>query len=119
VAHLDQVGNTSSKYSPRFHIPFSVGSALRNNPFAPFVSCHRIIASDHFIGGFCGQWGLTGSDAQIKSATKKAKTNGNAGKEDSVLKKMTMLAEEGVGFDLKGKVLDAYRVIWKPAEAEQ
>jgi methylated-DNA-[protein]-cysteine S-methyltransferase len=82
------------------------------------VPCHRIIASDHFIGGFCGQWGLTDSDAQIKSAKKKAKTNGE-GKEDLVLKKMTMLAEEGVGFDLKGKVLEADRVIWKPTKAEK
>ncbi|KAF8164728.1 6-O-methylguanine DNA methyltransferase [Crassisporium funariophilum] len=37
--------------------PRSVGSALRNNPFAPYVPCHRVIASNLFIGGFFGEWG--------------------------------------------------------------
>ncbi|CAE6439727.1 unnamed protein product [Rhizoctonia solani] len=37
--------------------PRSVGSALRNNPFAPFVPCHRVISSDLYLGGYCGEWG--------------------------------------------------------------
>jgi len=103
--------------------PRSVGSALRNNPFAPLVPCHRIIASDHFIGGFCGQWGrltedLESNSSNKQSSRKKVKTVSaeDTGKEDLVLKKMTMLAEEGVGFDSNGKVIDAARVIWKPSE---
>lgn len=32
----------------------AVGQALRKNPFAPEVPCHRVIASDGSIGGFHG-----------------------------------------------------------------
>jgi O-6-methylguanine DNA methyltransferase len=32
--------------------PRAVGGALRNNPFAPEVPCHRVIAADGFVGGF-------------------------------------------------------------------
>ena len=40
--------------------PRAVGSALRNNPFAPQVPCHRVVAADGGIGGFGGDWGVTG-----------------------------------------------------------
>lgn len=33
----------------------AVGQALKRNPFAPLVPCHRVIASDGGIGGFHGQ----------------------------------------------------------------
>lgn len=33
----------------------AVGQALRRNPFAPEVPCHRVIAKDGSIGGFDGQ----------------------------------------------------------------
>lgn len=33
----------------------AVGQALRRNPFAPEVPCHRVVASDGSIGGFHGQ----------------------------------------------------------------
>jgi methylated-DNA-[protein]-cysteine S-methyltransferase len=33
----------------------AVGQALRRNPFAPDVPCHRVIASDGTLGGFAGQ----------------------------------------------------------------
>ncbi|KAI0317689.1 6-O-methylguanine DNA methyltransferase, partial [Amylostereum chailletii] len=36
--------------------PRSVGGALRNNPFAPWVPCHRVVATDLFVGGFKGEW---------------------------------------------------------------
>lgn len=35
--------------------PRAVGQALRRNPFAPRVPCHRVIASDLSLGGFSGQ----------------------------------------------------------------
>lgn len=33
----------------------AIGQALKRNPFAPDVPCHRVIASDGSIGGFHGQ----------------------------------------------------------------
>lgn len=35
--------------------PRAVGQALRRNPFAPVVPCHRVVASDLSLGGFGGQ----------------------------------------------------------------
>ena len=35
--------------------PRAVGQALRRNPFAPEVPCHRVVASDLSLGGFAGQ----------------------------------------------------------------
>ncbi|MBR3085510.1 MAG: MGMT family protein [Kiritimatiellae bacterium] len=34
--------------------PQAVGQALKANPFAPRVPCHRVIAADGSLGGFCG-----------------------------------------------------------------
>lgn len=61
----------------------AVGSGMRNNPFAPDVPCHRVLASDGSIGGFGGSWGADGE---------------NTGKKHELLNK------EGVKFDSKGKV---------------
>jgi methylated-DNA-[protein]-cysteine S-methyltransferase len=33
----------------------AVGVAMRNNPYAPQVPCHRVVASDGSLGGFSGQ----------------------------------------------------------------
>ena len=33
----------------------AIGQALKRNPFAPDVPCHRVIRSDGSIGGFMGQ----------------------------------------------------------------
>ena len=35
--------------------PQAVGQALRRNPFAPQVPCHRVIAADGSLCGFNGQ----------------------------------------------------------------
>ncbi|KAE9380208.1 DNA binding methylated-DNA--cysteine S-methyltransferase [Stipitochalara longipes BDJ] len=67
--------------------PRAVGNALRNNPFAPHVPCHRVIASGGGLGGFHGSWGR----------------NGKEGLHDD--KKRRLLREEGVRFDGKGKVV--------------
>ena len=32
----------------------AVGRAMRHNPYAPFVPCHRCVSSDGSIGGFRG-----------------------------------------------------------------
>lgn len=46
--------------------PRAVGNAMRNNPFAPRVPCHRVVASDGGIGGFGGDWGSEGKHAREK-----------------------------------------------------
>lgn len=33
----------------------AVGNALRINPFAPDVPCHRVVRSDNSIGGYSGR----------------------------------------------------------------
>ena len=35
--------------------PRAIGQALRHNPFAPLVPCHRVVAADLSLGGFNGQ----------------------------------------------------------------
>ncbi|KAL9082830.1 MAG: hypothetical protein Q9159_006161 [Coniocarpon cinnabarinum] len=62
----------------------AVGSAMRNNPFAPQVPCHRCLASDGRLGGFGGVW-----DDESENAKKKRR----------------MLRAEGLRFDGKGKVV--------------
>lgn len=53
----------------------AIGQALRRNPFAPDVPCHRVICSNGGIGGFMG------------------KRSGQ-----TIEKKLRLLAEEGVTF---------------------
>ena len=65
----------------------AVGQALRRNPFAPEVPCHRVIAADLRIGGFCG----ARAGAQIR-------------------RKLRLLQQEGVRFDAAGRLGDARRV---------
>jgi len=77
-AMSDYITATSHKTCAR-----AVGNAMRNNPFAPEVPCHRILSSDGSIGGFGGHWGEEGKFAG---------------------KKKELLGEEGVKFDSKGKV---------------
>ncbi len=33
----------------------AIGQAMRRNPYAPTVPCHRVVASDGTIGGFKGE----------------------------------------------------------------
>ncbi|KAH6587201.1 hypothetical protein BASA50_001334 [Batrachochytrium salamandrivorans] len=37
--------------------PRAVGQALKRNPFAPTVPCHRVLSSNFYLGGFLGDWG--------------------------------------------------------------
>nr|OQO17184.1 hypothetical protein B0A51_15071 [Rachicladosporium sp. CCFEE 5018] len=77
-AMSDYITATSHKTCAR-----AIGNAMRNNPFAPDVPCHRILAADGSLGGFGGSWGEDGKHASKKHA---------------------ILHEEGVRFDSKGKV---------------
>ncbi|BGP14821.1 hypothetical protein JCM10213_001813 [Rhodosporidiobolus nylandii] len=75
--------------------PRAVGSALRHNPFAPTVPCHRIIASTLFIGGFNGEW-----------KNGEAKNGGAFAAGGMVSEKLELLKREGVEFDGKGFLKD-------------
>lgn len=47
---------TYSAIAKKLHSsPRAVGQALRCNPFAPVVPCHRVIKADGTIGGFGGE----------------------------------------------------------------
>lgn len=59
----------------------AVGQALRRNPFAPEVPCHRVVASDFHLGGFNGR--TDGAELD---------------------RKKRMLESEGVGFTPAGSV---------------
>jgi methylated-DNA-[protein]-cysteine S-methyltransferase len=69
----------------------AIGQALRQNPFAPVVPCHRVIQSDLTIGGFSGK---------------------TAGRE--VSRKKALLAREGVRFG-GNRLLDPEQVFAFPA----
>ena len=44
----------------------AVGQALKRNPFAPDVPCHRVIASDLSLGGFRGHRGTAALEDKAK-----------------------------------------------------
>lgn len=50
--------------------PRAVGQALRCNPYAPVVPCHRVVASTGKIGGFMGQ--VKGREIERKIALLKS-----------------------------------------------
>lgn len=64
----------------------AVGQALKRNPFAPTVPCHRVIKSDLTIGGYAGK----DEGAEIR-------------------RKLELLAKEGVLFD-NGRLCDPERI---------
>ena len=36
--------------------PRAVGQALKANPYAPRVPCHRVVAAGGALGGYAGKW---------------------------------------------------------------
>jgi methylated-DNA-[protein]-cysteine S-methyltransferase len=63
------------------HLSRAVGNAVRNNPYAPTVPCHRVIRSNGEIGGFGGE--LSG---------------------EKIEEKIRLLKEEGVRTDDSGRI---------------
>ncbi|TFK53327.1 DNA binding methylated-DNA--cysteine S-methyltransferase [Heliocybe sulcata] len=87
--------------------PRSVGSALRNNPFAPYVPCHRVVASNFFIGGFYGEWGTISKTGIVRA---KSPTSGGGLQGE---RKLEILRNEGVFFDSQGYLRDRIGSLWK------
>ena len=44
----------------------AVGQALKINPYAPVIPCHRVIKTDGSLGGYQGKSGLTKKDFLLK-----------------------------------------------------
>ncbi|EEH41053.1 hypothetical protein PAAG_03339 [Paracoccidioides lutzii Pb01] len=73
--------------------PRAIGNAMRTNPFAPDVPCHRVLASDRTVGGYKGKWGSGG---------------------DYATEKVGLLRGEGVVFDGKGRVVgECFGEFWE------
>lgn len=66
--------------------PRAVGNAMRRNPFAPEVPCHRCVATGGGLGGFKGQWPRDGEGITLDE-------------------KRVLLRGEGVRMDAGGRVL--------------
>lgn len=66
--------------------PRAIGNAMRRNPFAPEVPCHRVVATGGALGGFKGQWPKNGEGITLDE-------------------KRRLLKGEGVRLDEKGRVL--------------
>ena len=44
----------------------AVGNALKMNPFAPTIPCHRVVRSDGKMGGYSGAGGVSTKRALLK-----------------------------------------------------
>ncbi len=60
--------------------PRAVGQALKANPYAPFVPCHRVIKSDEEIGSYSGS------------------------NPENIKKKIELLKKEGLKFQKRGSL---------------
>ena len=90
---------TFAPASPSLSGTLTVGGALRSNPFAPYVPCHRVIASTLFVGGFQGDWQVAGKGDRVEGV----KQN----------KKLRLLESEGVRFDSKGYLAGGNSVLYE------
>ncbi|THH17584.1 hypothetical protein EW146_g3257 [Bondarzewia mesenterica] len=116
--------------------PRSVGSALRNNPFAPYVPCHRVVASNFFVGGYCGEWtdlkagslkalvGEREGDTRVLVEGEIGSVGWNErfrGKGHGAVQreKLKMLVREGVPFDEGGKLFEGEKYLWRGDEKDE
>lgn len=70
------------------HLLSLVGQALKRNPNAPTIPCHRVISSSYKVGGFFGDW-------KVESA--------------NVQRKIALLQSEGLDIDADGKIEKSLR----------
>ena len=93
--------------------PRAVGGALRRNPFAPRVPCHRVVAAGGAaLGGFSGTWGATPETArklsmlveegvEVKRTTKTKKKEKGGGGEGVQFSRASVLSAAEVSEALK------------------
>lgn len=74
----------------------AIGQALRRNPYAPAIPCHRVITSSLTIGGYSGQ------------------TSGPI-----LEKKIRLLKEEGVLFEKSGHLSDKSKIWHFPSSLKE
>lgn len=76
------------------------------------MPCHRVIASNLFIGGFLGEWGKEGPKSKHTGTPVDSAVGGRDEAEDFMCdRKLDLLAAEGVPFDDKG-VLKSRDYLW-------
>jgi methylated-DNA-[protein]-cysteine S-methyltransferase len=63
----------------------AIGQALRSNPFAPEVPCHRVVKCDGSLGGFFGD-----------------------SKDRAKMRKRLLLEDEGIIFDPSGRIPERF-----------
>ena len=63
----------------------AIGQALRKNPFAPEVPCHRVVRNDGSLGGYFGNSSVQGQS-----------------------NKQRLLEEEGIIFDPSGRIPERF-----------
>ena len=61
----------------------AVGQAMRCNPYAPKVPCHRVVKSDGSIGGFSGN--LNPNSREVKRKVKLLEKEGIEIKDNKIL----------------------------------
>ena|SRR3989338_1802629 len=64
----------------------AVGTAMRKNPFAPIIPCHRVVCSNGEVGNYSGDGGANG--------------------------KIKLLRDEGVEID-NNKIINFEKVLWR------
>ena len=68
----------------------AIGQALKRNPNAPEVPCHRVLRKDGSLGGYQGSAELGGAEIQ---------------------RKIELLELEGVSFDDQGRLVEGERLL--------
>lgn len=106
--------------------PRAVGNALRSNPYAPRVPCHRCVTSTGYINGFSGERIAPGSfkrdgDSSVKGVvirsvkgrgrkssgvTKESGSTKRIEEASQVQRKIDILKREGVHFDDNGILMN-------------
>eukprot|EP00698_Gefionella_okellyi_P015060 TRINITY_DN4221_c0_g1_i2.p1 TRINITY_DN4221_c0_g1~~TRINITY_DN4221_c0_g1_i2.p1 ORF type:complete len:161 (-),score=17.51 TRINITY_DN4221_c0_g1_i2:184-621(-) len=68
LAQYLKCDSTQGNFTALAEHHIAVGQALRRNPFAPQVPCHRVIKTTLSIGGYSGETDVSGDTLQRKLA---------------------------------------------------